>query len=288
MEEPGTTPPTRVRTERFFRHLQTIAVLIAMAGLFVVTAVLLFGGTGLAILVAMGFVLLLFVGRQEVQVDTSQVKPLKPEDHSALHSILDELSDKAGIPAKPEPYILPVEQMNAATMGKEGQPILAVTRPMLTELSDRELRAILAHEIAHIEEHDRSCYRLVTMLQVLTMTVARIGWFALILLWPMAALGGWYIPPYAIGLLLGAPVLSVLLQAALSRSREYSADLGAVELTNDPEGLAMALERIDKRQEQLWRQVLPIPQQRRRKRSILRTHPAQEQRVQKLKELARS
>ncbi|MFW5690005.1 MAG: M48 family metalloprotease, partial [Spirochaetota bacterium] len=145
---------------------------------------------------------------------------------------------------------------------------------------------ILAHEVTHVAQHDLKFFRLVMMLQILTISVSRMGWILLLLLWPMTVAAGVRIPLFAIGLLLAAPVGSVLLQATLSRAREYAADLGAVELTGDPEGLASALERIDKAREQLWRQVLPVPQRERRGRSPLRTHPAQEERVGKLRELA--
>ena len=277
--------PDRLQRERLTRQLQTGVVLLAMALLFAATGFVLLGTAGLAILIGTGLVMLVFVSRQEVKVDTSAAQPVSREAHPALHEALDELSEKAGIPEKPEPYIVPADEMNAATMGKESKPIMAVTSPMLRALSDRELRAIIAHEIVHLSQHDLSFFKLVMMLQILTMSVARIGWLLLILMWPLALAGGARIPPLAVLLLLGAPVISVLLQAALSRAREYAADLGAVELTGDPEGLASALEKIDRRREQLWRQVLPMPQQRRRGGSILRTHPAQEERVRKLREI---
>jgi heat shock protein HtpX len=277
--------PDRLRRERFLRQLQTVAVIIAMALLFAVTGFVLLGTAGLAILIGAGFLLLIFVGQREIRVDTSQAQRIEPHQHEGLHAALDELTEKAELEEKPEPFLVPVEEMNAATMGKETQPVLAITMPMLRDLTDRELRAIVAHEVMHLAQHDLSFFRLVMILQILTISVSRVGWLLLILFWPLALAGGAQIPPLAIALLLGAPVGSVLLQAALSRSREYAADLGAVALTKDPEALASALEKIDRRREQLWRQVLPVPQRQRRGGSILRTHPAQEQRIQKLREI---
>ena len=269
-------------------HVQTGLVLLAMVGLFAATGYVLLGAAGLAILIVVGFVMLLAVGRRELRVDTSMAQPLATGDHAGIHGIVDELTRKAGLPAKPEIYAVPVDEMNAATMGSESRPILAITTPMLDRLTERELRGIVAHEVSHLAQRDLAFFKLVTMLQVLTISVSRIGWLLLLLFWPIALASGVRIPLFAIALLLGAPVLSVLLQTALSRARESAADLRAVELTRDPEGLAQALEKIDRHRENLWRQVLPVPQRRRKEGSVLRTHPAQEQRVEHLRDLAAS
>ena len=257
-----------------------------MAALFGITGWALVGPTGLAILVGGSFLLFVFVSRRELQIDTSAAREIGPGDHTSARAILDELSQKAGVEPAPELYLIDAAEMNAATMGKESRPIMAVTSSVLTELSDRELRAILAHEVTHLTQHDLPFFRLVMMLQLLTMSVARVGWLMLILFWPLALMGGARIPLSVVGLLLAAPVASIMLQAALSRSREYAADLGAVELTGDPEGLAMALRKIDRRQQQLWRQVLPVPRQKRDRSSVLRTHPGQEERIERLEKLA--
>ena len=268
------------------RHVQTAAVLVAMAVLFAVTGYVLLGAAGLALLVGMAFVLLLFVGRRELRVDTSRAQQLGPGRLPEIPRMLRELSRDADLPSVPQAYAIPADEMNAATMGTESQPVMAITEPMLNTLDHAHLRAILAHEVMHVAQHDLRFFRLVMMLQVLTISVSRMGWLLLVLFWPLALTSGVQIPIWAILLLLGAPVASALLQAALSRSREYAADLGAVELTGDPEALAEALERIDRRRNQFWRQVLPVPQRPRNRGSLLRTHPAQEERVRRLRALA--
>lgn len=274
-----------IRRERLLRHIQTIGVVIAMAIVFGATGFVLLGGTGLAIVAGSALVLLIVVGRRELKIDTSQATLLSDAGHPELQSTIEDLASRAGVDPAPTGYLIQADEMNAATTGSESQPMLVITRPMLSTLDDRELRGILAHEVSHLAQHDLSFFRLVMTLQLMTMSVARVGWLMLLLFWPLLLAGGARIPPLAIALLLGAPVVSVLLQAALSRAREYAADLGALELTGDAEGLASALEKIDRRQRRLWRQVLPVPQQRRRRGSILRTHPAQEERVERLREL---
>jgi heat shock protein HtpX len=88
-------------------------------------------------------------------------------------------------------------------------------------------------------------------------------------------------------LLAFAPTLSALLQLALSRSREFDADLEAARLTGDPLGLADALEKLERHQEHLWRRVL-LPGYRNRQPSLLRTHPNSAERIARLRALAQS
>lgn len=274
-----------IRRERALRHIQTVGVVVAMAIVFGATGFVLLGGTGLAIVAGSALVLLIVIGRRELKLDTSQATPLADAGYPEIQSTIDELAERAGVDPAPVGYLVPADEMNAATMGSESQPILAITRPMLATLDERELRGIIAHEVSHLAQHDLSFFRLVMTLQLMTMSVARVGWLMLLLFWPLLLAGGARIPPITIALLLGAPIVSVLLQAALSRAREYAADLGALELTRDADGLASALQKIDLRRRRLWRQVLPVPQQRSRRGSILRTHPAQEERIERLREL---
>src|SRR5690606_36483706 len=85
----------------------------------------------------------------------------------------------------------------------------------------------------------------------------------------------------AVLVLMAAPTLGGLLQMALSRTREFDADLGAVMLTGDPDGLASALHRLERHQGRLW-EGLMLPGGRVPNPSVLRTHPATEQRIQRL------
>jgi heat shock protein HtpX len=89
-----------------------------------------------------------------------------------------------------------------------------------------------------------------------------------------------------VGVLFAAPILSVLLQLAFSRSREFNADLGAVELTADPEALATALKKIEKVQSHLIKMILPFPKRKREESSLFRSHPAIPKRIEKLERIA--
>jgi heat shock protein HtpX len=275
-----------IRRQRLLRNVQTGFVLLAMAALFVVVGFAFLGASGLAIVLGSSFLSLLVLGGQEVRVDPSRAQRLEAGEAPRLESILEDLSSDAGLSEVPEVYVIEAEEMNAAAFGRESKPRLAVTRPLLERLSDRELRAVVAHEVTHIAQHDLTFYRFFMMLQLLTVTVARVGWLMLLFFWPVLATSGTRLPPGTIALLIGAPIVSVLLQLGLSRSREYAADLGAVELDGDPEGLAAALEKIDRQQQQLWKQVLPVPQRRGRRESVLRSHPDQDRRIARLRELA--
>ena len=89
------------------------------------------------------------------------------------------------------------------------------------------------------------------------------------------------LPWPAVFLLVFAPTLSVLMQLALSRAREFDADLGAVELCGDPDALASALIRLERYQGRLWTQML-LPGYRLPEPSLLRSHPLTDERVRRL------
>jgi heat shock protein HtpX len=98
---------------------------------------------------------------------------------------------------------------------------------------------------------------------------------------PKVLSGNLEVPLGAIAALLLAPTLGTLLQLAISRTREFDADLGAAELTGDPEGLARALVRLERMQGRLWEAAMP-PGARIPDPSILRSHPQTEERVRRL------
>ena len=102
---------------------------------------------------------------------------------------------------------------------------------------------------------------------------------------PFFLLGGGAFPLTLFAVLLGSPLLSAILQLALFRTREFSADLGAVELTRDPAGLASALGKIDRPDNGLLSWLVPLP--RREASPLFRTHPATGERVRRLLALSR-
>jgi heat shock protein HtpX len=117
----------------------------------------------------------------------------------------------------------------------------------------------------------------------MTSFFSSVGQVLLFLNLPLILLGGTGFPWGMILLLLGAPTVSLLLQLALSRTREFEADQGAAELTGDPEGLARALDRMEAQQRGLMQNLFGIGRSPVGS-NLLRTHPPTEERIRRLME----
>jgi heat shock protein HtpX len=175
--------------------------------------------------------------------------------------------------------------MNAFAVGHRHQPAIAVTHGLLGNLSQRELAGVLAHEISHIHSNDVWVMTLADTVSRLTGGLALTGQLLLFINLPLLLFGAAAISWWAILLLLFAPTISLLLQLALSRTREFDADMDAVEITGDPLGLASALHKLDRHQGGLWQRLF-LPGRRTRDSWILSTHPSSEERIRRLTELA--
>jgi heat shock protein HtpX len=215
------------------------------------------------------------------------VTKLSEDQVPGMYESIRELAKRANLENVPELYLFNAQYMNAATLDKPGKPMIIVTPPVVNQLSDREVTALLAHEVAHIQSRDVLFQRIIQAVHLLTQIVAQTAWIMLILFFPIFLFSRANFPLYILVILFGAPVLSVLLQLAFSRSREFNADLGAVELTGDPLALADALEKIEKVQHRFLDTMLPFPTRRnRRESSLFSSHPAIPKRIEKLKKIS--
>ena len=148
----------------------------------------------------------------------------------------------------------------------------------------RELAGVLAHEISHIRNNDLWLMSLADLTGRLTRTMTLLGLILLFVGLPLWLSGAASLPWLLISLLVFAPQLTVLLQLALSRAREFEADLDAAGLTGDPAGLASALARLERCQRGIWERIL-MPGYRLPEPSLLRSHPPTEQRIARLETL---
>jgi len=201
-----------------------------------------------------------------------------------LVQMVDALAQRAELPVRPRIYRVPLPAMTAFAVGSREDPAIGITDGLLRGLEPRELAGVLAHEISHIQGNDIRVLGLAALMARATNLMSFLGQILLFLNLPLLLMGRVMIPWSAILLLVLAPTLSGLLQLALSRTREYDADLGAVRLTGDPLGLASALRRLEGQSRGLLGRVLtpgteiPVP-------PFLRTHPRTEERIQRLLEL---
>jgi heat shock protein HtpX len=178
--------------------------------------------------------------------------------------------------------------MNAFAVGRISDSAICMTDQLIRSLTKRELAGVMAHEISHIANQDIKVMSIADMVSRFTSILSTLGIIALFLNLPAiltGAIAG--VPWAAIALLVTSPTIGGLLQLALSRTREYDADLGAVMLTGDPVGLASALVKLDAAQGRHWEGMV-LPGGRHPDPSLLRTHPRIEDRLARLAALKHS
>jgi heat shock protein HtpX len=267
--------------------LQSLLMIVAMGGLCGWLAWFL-GGMPLALYCV---VLILFIYRlnpvasPELAMRLFNARPLYEPESPALVQLIAELARRAGLERPPKLYYMPSDVMNAFTTGNRRHAAIALSDGLLRRLEWRELTGVLAHEMMHIVHQDIRLMAFADLTSRLTGFLSVAGQFLLLINLPLLVLGQATIPWLPIILLLAAPTVSTLVQLALSRNREYEADLGAVELTGDPLGLASALNKLEAPRQGLLERIfhpgprIPDP-------SMLRTHPPTDERVRRLLEIA--
>jgi heat shock protein HtpX len=212
-------------------------------------------------------------------------RPLSYSEAPGLYQLLKKISCRAGLRNIPWLFYIPGDGINAFTSGTGENAVVAISEGLLRRLSLRETAAVLAHEISHIRNDDIRIMSFAGMTSQLTYWLSSVGQFFLIFNLPMILVNGQTISWTAIFLLIMAPSINGLLQLALSRTREYRADLGAAELLGNPEPMASALSKIDRYQNGYLRWLFWPKYQRVPEAGLLRTHPPTEKRIQKLFEI---
>jgi heat shock protein HtpX len=246
------------------------------------------GGGQLAFLLIGCVVVLYFFGPMmspALILKLSSGRRLFPEEAPQLHGILQNLSRKAGLNYLPSLFYIPTDAMLAFTVGSRNNAAIAVSMGLIRRLSWQEQTAVLAHEISHIRHNDVRIMAFAGLAGQFTRLLSMFGQFMLLFSLPMIFVGQVVISWPAIILLIFSPTLSSLLQLALSRSREYHADLSAAELTANPEALASALAKIDKFQKSVFSRLVWPMGPRMPQSSWLKTHPPTKERIQRLLEV---
>lgn len=189
----------------------------------------------------------------QVVLRTTGAKPAEGREYVYLRDTVEGLSLAAGIPP-PEVYVVPSEEINAFATGRDPEhSSVAVTTGLLRVLDRQELEGVLAHEVSHIRNRDVSFMTLVAVLVGLVAILSHI----ILRTYRYGAIRGRRgrgdrerrgldVAILAVGFLLAifAPILTRIVQLAVSRQREFLADASGVELTRYSEGLASALEKI--------------------------------------------
>lgn len=206
-------------------------------------------------------------------------------DHQSgyrLYRMMEELAEKAGLDRLPRLFLDRKSAINAYTVEDRSQSAIVVSEALLYSLNLREIKGVLAHEIAHLKNRDIGIMLFSNQIRRLTGYVAIAGQILLVLYLPLMLLNGVAVPWSLLLAMIAAPTVSTLFQIALSRNREFKADLDAVLLSGDTAGLASALRKINI-QSSFWQKLYApylkeIPE-------LLRTHPNTDDRIRRLKSI---
>lgn len=285
-------------------QLKTILLLSALSVLLITI-----GGaispTMLVVMIAFAVVVNVgaFLHSDKLVLRMSRARVVERHEAPGLCDVIRELADRAQLPM-PKVAIVPDATPNAFATGRDPQrAVVAVTEGLLRLTDQRELRGVIAHELAHIKHRDT------LIATIAAAAAAAITSIAQVLQWS-ALFGGLSSDDEegssGVGVLLTAvlaPIGAVMIQAGISRSREYIADEYAAELTADPKGLANALAKLQRYGQQLMQRGAPMPQPATTSLSIVNplsglsgrgagianlfsTHPPIEQRIQRLMAMA--
>ena len=263
------------------------------------------GGTVVALVKSVGVAFLSYWKADAIALAVSRATPADPQQYQRLHNLVEGLCIAAGLP-KPRVYVVDDPAPNAFATGRNPKhAAIAVTTGLLDKLNRVELEGVIAHELSHIRNYD---ILVSTLAVTLVGAIALVTQLAIRMMWwnggrerrsgdrgdstnPLAFIG--------FALLIFAPILSRLMQAAISRKRETLADVSACQMTRYPPGLISALEKLrddctvthaaSTATAHLWiEQPMSGVADRGRLGSINRlfdTHPPLEERIALLKEL---
>ena len=276
-------------------NLKTVGLLAFMSTLLALLVGWLGGWDNVGVMVAVivGFNLLAYFFSDKVAIASSGARPVSEADLPQVYGIVRRLATQMDMP-EPRIYVINSPQPNAFATGRSPRhAAVAVTTGILETLSNEELEAVLGHELAHVQNHDILIGSVAAMIGAAITIVARFGF------WfgrgdnrnnPLAAIG-------AILSLILAPIAAMLIQFAISRTREFQADRSGAEITGQPLQLASALQkisvgtsRIPMRVNESTSQLFidnPLKAVRGRGMSrLFSTHPPVEERIERLQNMA--
>ena len=244
------------------------------------------GSSGLLLALIVGGFFFLFSSRVPVRwlIRFYGARPVSRFEAPLLFEVVGRLARRAGLDTRPRLFYLPTRRANAFAVGSRSDSVIGVSEGLLQSLSPREIENVLAHEIAHVRNNDLRVMGLAALVSRTTFWLSWAGQLVILLNLPLILIGQWTIPWTAALTLVFAPTASTLLQLALSRTREFDADLGAVSLTGDPRGLASALVKLERLQRGLLNRLF-LRGRRLREPTLLRSHPQTEERIKRLLDL---
>jgi heat shock protein HtpX len=275
-----------------FNTIKTVILLGALTGLLLFLGGLLGGRTGLTFALVLAAVMNIgaYWFSDRIVLAMTGAKPVDPRSAPELWNMVRRVADRMNMPM-PRLYVVPLPQPNAFATGRDPQHAVVAVSPSIMEILDaRELEGVIAHELGHVGNRD-------TLVSAVAATIAgAITYVAHMALWfgPRGDDDEGANPLVGLLLALLAPIAALIIQAAISRSRELSADATGAQSTQDPLGLASALQKIDAVARQVPARVDPAtahlffvnPLSGRTVVSLFSTHPPTAERVRRLRAMA--
>lgn len=273
-------------------YFKTALLLGLLTGLIVLCGGALGGRSGMTLALvfaaAMNFASYWF--SDKIVLAMYRAKPVTPQESPRLHAIVDRLIARAGLP-KPKLYVIPEPSPNAFATGRNpSHAAVAATTGILELMSDEELEGVIAHELGHVKNRD------ILISSVAATIAGAITWLAYMARW--GALFGGYggrddrrgggLELLVMAIL--APIAALVIQMAISRSREYAADSTGAEIAGNPYGLAKALEKLGHASKRIPMNASPAtshmfivkPFSGQALLNLFSTHPPLEERIRRL------
>ncbi len=278
-----------------FNLMKTAILMAAITALFMAIGAMLGGRAGmmLALVVALGMNFFSYWFSDKLVLRMYNARQVDATSAPQFYAMVQELAQRAGLPM-PKVYIIDEQAPNAFATGRNPQhAAVAATTGIMRVLSERELRGVMAHELAHVRHRD---------ILISTVSATMAGAISMLANFAMFFGGrdseGRPANPI-VGLLVAllAPIAASLIQMAISRAREFEADRGGAEISGDPRALASALEKIH-----AYARGIPLPAAERHPETaqmmimnplrggglsgLFSTHPSTEERVARLRAMA--
>jgi heat shock protein HtpX len=278
--------------------IKSVLLLGTLTGLLLLMGQVLGGNSGMVLAfglaVAMNFSAYWF--SDQIALRMAGAREVTPEEAPRLHSIVEELAYRAGLP-KPRVAVVESPSPNAFATGRDANhALVAVTTGILQILNRNELLAVLGHELGHVKNKDILVTSIAATIAGAITMVAHMLQFA-------AFFGGFggrnsdgegTNPIAALAMIVLAPIAAMLIQMAVSRSREYGADVTGAQIVGDPMALASALEKLE-----TWSKRVPLdvnpaaaslfivnPLRGQFVANLFSTHPPIEERIKRLRQMA--
>lgn len=280
-----------------------VAIFMAMISIIIYSLCYMFGYSEYAMFFALIFSIISTIATyyncDKIVLASVNARPATKDEDLQLTNILDDLMVASGVSVKPRLYVVDSAQPNAFATGRNPEnAIICVTTGLIEKLNYYELEGVVAHELAHIKNYD---IRLSAVISVMVGFVIMLSdLFTRISFRRNRRDNDSNSGVQAIILIVGlifliiSPIISQLIQLAVSRRREFLADATAISFTRNPDGLISALRKITGDEEELETAsnstaymyiVTPFKNKRKEKSSLFSTHPSTEERIEALQNL---